>query len=312
MDDLYQQFVNHSINWIETDISLISRIPIPKDYKEKRIIFDNELIKFIRLLSSKGFCSEVSSLISSLWTKQMELYWLETKFKAELFVLIGSFFVGLGEAVLIVSIILLVVEAIENSGKVNLFSVIGIACPLLRKCKWITPHIDKIEHSIGTLSKSQIQTKFGTILKGFPDHTVSSNARSLVVSDSVKRTETFRDILNEIGLILQKMSKNPQITNFISILSKRIESIKKGLKSISVQPKVHTPIKQPTSSTRVNNLDTGKTYNLNFGNQPQNIPPVGRLDVGSIMYEGKKIQQRGISLYGIGYGYNPQAIINPW
>lgn len=312
MDDLYRQFLIHSTNWIETDISLISRAPIPNDYKEKRIIFDKEQIKFIRLLSSKGFCREVTSLITSLWTKQMELYWLETKFKAELFVLVGSFFLGLGEAVLVVSIILLVVEAVENSGKVNLFSVIGIACPLLRKCKWITPHIDKIEHSIGTLPKSQIQTKFGTILRGFPDNTVSSNAKSLVAYDNVKRTETLRDILNEIGEILQKMSKNPQIKNYISILSKRIESIKKGLKSISAQPKVHTPIKQPTSSTRVNHFDTGKTYNLNFGNHSQKTPPVGRPGVGSIMYEGEQIQQRGISLYGIGYGYNPQAIIKPW
>lgn len=105
--------------------------------------------------------------------------------------------------------------------------------------------------------------------------------------------------------------KNPELVKYLD----RIKDIGEMFNPSKVKSLIQNMKRQKANPTISNksissSFDTGKTYNLNFNHLQQDASKVGTGTVRTPF--GHTIQQKGISNYRLGYGFNPQTTIEPW
>ena len=319
MENLGKQFLDFTISWVEADKKAMTQLPpIFNEYKEKRIAYDDEAVKFVRILMDKGLCSELVSSAGLLWTRHLAVLWYETKFKAELFVFIGSFFVGLGEAVLVVAFILLIIEIVENKGHVSPLSVIGVFCPMLRRCKCIAPYLDKIEKILGTLPPPKMQVQFGSILTPGIKGTAAATAKATPKASASTKFdwELFvEELKNALKPVFDNLSKNERLARLCDTIRKKIEQLANSIKTSNVANKATKTHPVKTDSKVVggkfdsnnlwyNNGGESMPQGLLNGNYPSPYSP-------GILREGSQIVGRETILPTTRIGH-PLPKPNPW
>lgn len=127
-------------------------------------------------------------------------------------------------------------------------------------------------------------------------------------------------LLTKIGdKVIRIIEKNPELANFLKDWEKLKDSGKDltqdlnfaKIKEITEKIQKEIDVIKSNVNRPVRKFDTGQTYKLGFENLSVNNRGVGRLNVGRIMNTGRQMQNRGISINGVGYDISPQTIIKP-
>lgn len=131
-------------------------------------------------------------------------------------------------------------------------------------------------------------------------------------------SKLFTKIGDKVIILIEK---NPELAKALKNWEKIKESAKVFTKDLNfskikeITNKIQKEITDIEKNIQkpIRQFDTGQTYKkMNFEHLSIKNKGIGDAGVGQLMKNGKQIQNRGISINGIGYGLSPQTIIKPW
>lgn len=277
-------------NWVSADRQMLNKIPLPKEYKDNRIYYDESLINLIRIFTAKGLCEDLLPAVGKLGTNYIAVQWLELKYKAELFVIIGSFISGVGEAVFIVAIILFIVNAIENKGKVDVFSLVCILLPFLRQIKCASPLVGKLN------SLMKLKPKVSTPVQVNPFKVYNGkNVSSPIGANKPELAECVHEVLKECKQLTSKFSGHPQIKNMVAVIKKNIDDV------INQINKPKSTINSQTTSLPKANKTVGGKLDINEANYYSGKSNFEILHEGDQIVRRYQIQSKPITNIGNPY-----------
>lgn len=214
------------------DRETINSMPfLPVSYKEKRAKLSNDIYNFLNHFEKHGFDGDILPLVKSMAYSFSVVHLAHLKLGVEIALAVLAFLSGVGEAVLILIIILIVLEAIESyldQRDYNYLSVILASIPFLKYLKGAGPVMSKATALLKMPQKPRVPVSVNPFNdKAFSQMLEQSSKQSTYAQEWGALVD---DLLSALKKSIDDVIKDPRIQASVKNVKDYLSSVQKTIR----------------------------------------------------------------------------------